>query len=77
MKLKIKRLQKDIVVMPKYMTSGSVAFDICSIEDVDLAPGSLITMEGKCQKYWKHAIPKRTRIHEPRINLTFRTIIND
>ena len=38
MKLKIKRLQKDIVVMPKYMTSGSVAFDVRSIEDVALFP---------------------------------------
>lgn len=39
-----------------------------------LEHGSLLTMEGKTQKLYKHSIPKRTKVKEPRINLTFRLI---
>lgn len=39
---------------------------------LQLAPGSLLLMEGKIQKHWLHSIPKMITITEPRINLTFR-----
>ncbi|MDB4615299.1 alpha-ketoglutarate-dependent dioxygenase AlkB [Akkermansiaceae bacterium] len=39
---------------------------------VELASGSLLLMEGETQTHWQHALPKSTRISEPRISLTFR-----
>lgn len=36
--------------------------------------GSLLTMGGLCQKYYKHSLPKRPKIKHGRINLTFRYI---
>ncbi len=41
---------------------------------VALGNGSLYVMQGKTQKFYKHAIPRRPRVTEPRINLTFRQI---
>src|SRR5204862_867573 len=38
---------------------------------VDLAPGSLLIMEGQCQKVFKHRVPPQKTNHM-RINLTFR-----
>jgi alkylated DNA repair dioxygenase AlkB len=42
---------------------------------IKLENGSLLTMENEIQKFWKHSMPKSTKIMTPRINLTFRTII--
>lgn len=39
-----------------------------------LPPGSVLLMGGDCQKNWKHEVPKRLKVKEPRINLTFRSI---
>ncbi|MBL7665222.1 MAG: alpha-ketoglutarate-dependent dioxygenase AlkB [Bacteriovoracaceae bacterium] len=44
--------------------------------DIILEKGSLLTMEGTTQDHWLHRLPPTKKIHEPRINLTFRTIIN-
>lgn len=41
-----------------------------------LANGSLLIMKGVTQKHWQHSLPKTTQVLEPRINLTFRTIID-
>ncbi len=41
----------------------------------DLPCGSLLIMAGQTQHYWQHALPETRRIHEERINLTFRYII--
>ena len=48
-----------------------------SIENVKLhlKGGSLLLMLGSTQHYWKHSLPKRLKVKEPRINLTFRNII--
>ena len=48
-----------------------------SIENVKLhlKSGSLLLMLGSTQHYWKHSLPKRLKVKEPRINLTFRNII--
>ena len=39
-----------------------------------LESGSCLLMGGDLQHHWLHQIPKTKRIHEPRINLTFRWI---
>ena len=42
---------------------------------VVLPHGSLLVMSGACQTYWLHRIPKTTRELQPRINVTFRHLI--
>ena len=42
---------------------------------VDLEPGSLLVMSGRCQQEWVHSVPKTTRAVGPRINLTYRRLI--
>jgi alkylated DNA repair dioxygenase AlkB len=37
-----------------------------------LEHGSLLEMKGILQNFWKHHLPKRAKVHHPRINLTFR-----
>ena len=46
--------------------------------DVDLLlrHGSLIVMAGQSQTHWKHQLPKMARVHSPRVNLTFRQMLN-
>jgi alkylated DNA repair dioxygenase AlkB len=41
---------------------------------ISLEPGSVLLMGGDCQKNWMHEVPKRKKIKDPRINLTFRSI---
>ena len=41
-----------------------------------LESGSLLVMKGNTQINWLHSLPKSKIINTPRINLTFRTIIN-
>ena len=43
--------------------------------DYELTHGSLLIMGKDVQHQWDHSLPKRLRVHEPRINLTFRLII--
>jgi alkylated DNA repair dioxygenase AlkB len=40
-----------------------------------LEHGSLIVMKGTTQTYWLHRLPPTKTIFKPRINLTFRTIV--
>lgn len=40
-----------------------------------LQNGSLLVMKGSTQTHWLHRLPPTKKISEPRINLTFRTII--
>ena len=40
-----------------------------------LSHGSLLVMEGTTQHHWRHAVPKTARPANPRLNLTFRTIL--
>ena len=42
-----------------------------------LENGSLLIMKDKTQIYWKHKLYTNVKITEPRINLTFRTIVNN
>ncbi|MEK9584472.1 MAG: alpha-ketoglutarate-dependent dioxygenase AlkB, partial [Flavobacteriaceae bacterium] len=41
---------------------------------IELTHGSLLLMSGRTQEDFKHQIAKSKRIHQPRINLTFRYI---
>lgn len=50
---------------------------IASPLSLDLASGSLLIMRGKTQEYWEHSLPKRKRIGDSRINLTFRYIVTE
>ena len=43
---------------------------------IHLKNGSLLLMLDSTQHYWKHSIPKRLKVKNSRINLTFRKIIN-
>ncbi|HEX8268596.1 MAG TPA: alpha-ketoglutarate-dependent dioxygenase AlkB [Flavobacterium sp.] len=42
---------------------------------VVLEHGSLLVMKGTTQRNWLHSMPKTKKVLEPRINLTFRTIV--
>lgn len=46
-------------------------------ETVSMYPehGSLLVMKGATQLNWKHRLPPTKKVDQPRINLTFRTII--
>lgn len=39
-----------------------------------LPHGSLLWMAGETQACWQHALPRRRRVREPRVNLTFRAM---
>ncbi len=41
-----------------------------------LEHGSLLVMKGTTQSNWLHRLPPTTRVNNPRVNLTFRTIVN-
>lgn len=41
----------------------------------ELTSGSLLIMRGALQHHWVHQIPVQKKVKNPRINLTFRTII--
>lgn len=42
--------------------------------EVWLENGSLLIMKDETQDHWLHRLPPTKKVHEPRINLTFRTI---
>lgn len=44
---------------------------------IKLEHGSLLVMKGETQSYWQHSLLKSLLVQEPRINLTFRTIVQD
>ena len=43
--------------------------------DLILEHGSLLVMKGETQTNWLHRLPPTKKVHKPRINLTFRTIV--
>lgn len=44
-------------------------------EKIELQHGSLLIMQGHMQHFWKHQLPKTRKEVGPRINLTFRKIL--
>jgi len=49
--------------------------DIDSVR-LALGSGNLLIMKGDTQACWKHGIPKQRNYCDPRLNLTFRTIVD-
>lgn len=47
------------------------------IVSIVLETGSLLMMKGSTQTHWLHRLPPTKKIKTPRINLTFRTIMED
>ena len=43
--------------------------------DILLESGSLLIMKCTTQTHWLHRLPPTKKVHSPRINLTFRTIV--
>ena len=43
---------------------------------IPLNHGTLLIMGGELQHYWQHCVPKRKKVKDMRINLTFRVINN-
>jgi alkylated DNA repair dioxygenase AlkB len=41
----------------------------------ELKSGMLLIMSGKLQENWLHQIPQQRKVHQPRINLTFRKVV--
>jgi alkylated DNA repair dioxygenase AlkB len=48
--------------------------DATQKKSIILEHGSLLLMQGPTQHFWKHQIPKTSKLIGPRINLTFRKI---
>jgi len=44
---------------------------------LSLESGDLLLMHWPMQKEWEHSLPKRMKVMEPRLNFTFRTLVND
>lgn len=44
--------------------------------NISLTHGSFLLMKGTTQHFWEHQIPKTSKSIKPRINLTFRVIVN-
>ncbi len=44
---------------------------------LELGSGDILVMKGATQKNWMHQVPKSSKILQPRVNLTFRTILLD
>lgn len=42
---------------------------------IQLEHGSLLVMKDQTQTHWLHRLPPTTKVQQPRVNLTFRTII--
>lgn len=46
-----------------------------ALVSVKLQHGSLLVMQGTTQSHWLHRLPPTKTVQEPRVNLTFRTIV--
>lgn len=44
------------------------------VMSLELKAGSLLVMKGETQHHWLHRLPPTKKVHDARINLTFRTI---
>ncbi len=43
--------------------------------EVMLASGSILVMKGSVQHHWLHRLPPTKKVNTPRVNLTYRTIV--
>ena len=60
------------------VASGScqlpAGFDDCTPFSIPLHNGDLLLMEPPTQLWWQHALPRRLRLQQQRLNLTFRVV---
>lgn len=42
---------------------------------VELEHGSVLIMKGESQPHWEHRVPKESKIRDPRVNITFRVVL--
>ena len=49
-------------------------FDDCTPFNIPLHNGDLLLMEPPTQLWWQHALPRRLRLQQQRLNLTFRVV---
>ena len=49
-------------------------FDDCTPFSIPLHNGDLLLMEPPTQLWWQHALPRRLRLQQQRLNLTFRVV---
>ena len=60
------------------VVSGScqlpAGFDDCTPFNIPLQNGDLLLMEPPTQLWWQHALPRRLRLQQQRLNLTFRVV---
>jgi len=49
-------------------------FGDCTPFNMALQNGDLLLMEPPTQLWWQHAVPKRLRLQQERLNLTFRVV---
>jgi alkylated DNA repair dioxygenase AlkB len=49
-------------------------FDYCTPFNIPLHNGDLLLMEPPTQLWWQHALPRRLRLQQQRLNLTFRVV---
>jgi alkylated DNA repair dioxygenase AlkB len=54
-------------------TNGPASPD-CAPFNIPLHNGDLLLMEPPTQLWWQHAVPRRLRLYEERLNLTFRVV---
>ncbi|MEX1315605.1 MAG: alpha-ketoglutarate-dependent dioxygenase AlkB [Synechococcaceae cyanobacterium] len=47
----------------------------CEPFNLELGPGDLLLMEPPTQQWWQHAVPRRLKLHQERLNLTFRVVM--
>ena len=45
------------------------------VSEVALEHGSIVVMWGTTQRHYKHAVPPRKRVREPRVSVTFRVMV--
>ncbi len=45
-------------------------------QSIELTHGSVLIMRGETQHHWLHCLPKRKRVDQTRVNLTFRYVVD-
>ncbi|WP_440055334.1 alpha-ketoglutarate-dependent dioxygenase AlkB family protein [Pseudoalteromonas sp. T1lg65] len=44
------------------------------VTDLDLTTGSMLVMSGQSQQLYQHSVPRQKKVHQGRINITFRSV---
>jgi len=70
--------ERDFQVQPRSKL-GNIKWDEMGLSgtlNIKASSGDIIVMSGAMQKNYKHAIPKRMKVKDPRISLTYRNMQN-